>query len=221
MVLADGTAYTTAHVAATFAKATINGSDPGLDKDPADPSRVRPGRASEVQKIRVLICRLDCSARCQDALACMWEKREFTDCEVVCNGQSIKCHRAVLSQASPVFTRMLAGEMSEARNQRIELEAPDSEVAVALLAFVYTGTLNCKAEHVPALVKLADFCQLDCLVDEACRKMLSELTKDTVVAGVRALKGICERPQIAPHWEQLGSAVGASKELALALMAEA
>ncbi|CAK0844199.1 unnamed protein product [Prorocentrum cordatum] len=90
------------------------------------------------------------------ALSGMWEAKDFTDCEVVCHGGSVRCHRAVLAQASPVFKQMLCGEMVEAKTQRIPLESVDMEVVLALLNFAYTGKVTCDPVHFPALTKLSD-----------------------------------------------------------------
>merc|ERR1719277_988588 len=101
--------------------------------------------------------------------------------------------------------------MLEAKAQRVEIEAADSDAVAALLEFVYTGSFGCSSEHVPAVVKLADFYQLDCLTGEACKEMLEMLDKNNVVAVVRALRDICERPQISTYWTQLGSKIKASE----------
>lgn len=155
---------------------------------------------------------------CQQALSGMWEAKDFTDCEVVCHGGSVRCHRAVLAQASPVFKQMLCGEMVEAKTQRIPLESVDMEVVLALLNFAYTGKVTCDPVHFPALTKLSDFYQMSIFTEVLCQRMLETLDTDTMVPTARVLRSMRDRPRIAPYWSQLARKARQSTELTASLM---
>jgi len=155
---------------------------------------------------------------CQQALSGMWEAKDFTDCEVVCHGGVVKCHRAVLAQASPVFRQMLCGEMVEAKTQRIPLENVDMEVASALLNFAYTGKVTCDPVHFPALIELSDFYQMSTFTGVLCQRMLDTLDTDTMVPTARVLRSMRDRPRISPYWSQLARKARQSTELTASLM---
>jgi hypothetical protein len=40
----------------------------------------------------------------------LWEKKEYTDFDVVCKSEKFACHRAILSSRSSVFAAMLSME---------------------------------------------------------------------------------------------------------------
>jgi hypothetical protein len=155
---------------------------------------------------------------CQQALSGMWKAKEFTDCSVVCQGGIVKCHRAVLAQASPVFKQMLCGEMVEARTQRIPLDNVDMEVVLALLKFAYTGQVTCDSVHFPALIHLADFYLMGSFTEVLCQRMLETLDTDTMIPTARVLRSMRDRPRISPYWSQLTRKARQSTELTASLM---
>ena len=59
---------------------------------------------------------------CGNMLRGMWEDKVFTGFNIICGADTIPCHRAVLAQASPVFARMFAHGMEEAKTQRVEIK---------------------------------------------------------------------------------------------------
>jgi len=211
LVLSSGCAYFTALADSTDANGSPGDKFSSSGLLMADGLRFKP----LTRHLRILIyapCSVQANEYCQQALTSMWEAQEFTDCEVVCPGGSFRCHRAVLAQASPVFKKMLCGEMVEAQKRRIPLEG-DADVVAALLAFAYTGKVSCDPVHFPALARLADFYQMTFFTEVLCKRMLETLDKDTMIPTARVLRSMRERPRIAPYWSQLARKARHSAEL--------
>ena len=59
--------------------------------------------------------------------------REFTDFFIAVRGrQEVKCHRSVLSAASPLFQSMMSHEMQEASQRFANVDEP-ADAIIALL----------------------------------------------------------------------------------------
>ena len=87
--------------------------------------------------------RLECASFTQNTCDFVWDKRHFTDINIItANGHSIPCHREVLAAGSPV-SKALFLEFSLA-SQIITLPG-DSAAMEAMLQFLYTGELAANA----------------------------------------------------------------------------
>ena len=86
-------------------------------------------------------------------------------CDVVLmvkDGKQFKAHRRVLSEASPVFEKMLNSDMKETQEGVVRLEVFTESVMAATLQFIYTGDVQILAEdHGRELIVLADYLFLD------------------------------------------------------------
>ena len=63
-------------------------------------------------------------------------------CDVVLmvnNGTQFKAHRRVLSEASPVFEKLLNSDMQEAKKGIVRLEMFTEPIMAATLQFIYAG----------------------------------------------------------------------------------
>lgn len=218
VVFADGNGYFTAGVT------NMQGNHYQANLLRREGSKVKPSQCY----LRVMIvstepapCRLDGDVdHCYHAIDRMWEDKEFTDCEVVSQGNVFKCHRAVLAQASPVFKRMFSGEMVEAKRQRVQLETVEPEAASSFLAYLYKGAIDVNQEHFSTVLKLMDFYQVECATAKLCKHMVDKLNKDNIVPIVTFMKRVRDRPHIAPHWSALTAKVRASEELTELMMTQ-
>merc|ERR1711966_494863 len=116
---------------------------------------------------------------------------------------------------------MLSGEMSEAKARRIQLEGLETETdaAAAFLEFGYTGVLDCKSEHFPTVVKLADFYQLE-ITTKTCDDMPQAVDSGNVVPMARLFKSKREKHRFKPYWVKLAHKMQQTEELAFAVLSE-
>ncbi|CAE8605216.1 unnamed protein product [Polarella glacialis] len=110
----------------------------------------------------------------------LWEKREFTDATVTCEGSSFPVHRAVLASASPVLQRAFACGMSEAASAKYAIRDSNPVNAEALLRFCYTGSLSCPAEGLPQLLELAVLYEVAALSGAVADALLDGLVPENV-----------------------------------------
>lgn len=113
----------------------------------------------------------------------LWHDREYTDFSIVVQGnQELRCHRAVLSAASPVFKRMLSGDWEEALQT---LERPDVslEEMSLLLEYIYLGFLPIDIDAVVLtnIAQLADYYQLPELMDQCASRITPLVHKGNIV----------------------------------------
>jgi len=158
------------------------------------------------------------STYCADLTTRMYSQKEFTDCEVVCDGVATPCHRAVLAAASPVLAKMLGSGMSEAEHRRIDVAGTDPNVVHAMLDFVYSGRVKCNTEHVVALLCLADYYQMPLLVRACAQAALDHIDNTNVVALTRAFRIFADAPETKYMWTQLVEKLSTTPELLSAMM---
>jgi len=136
----------------------------------------------------------------------LWKKRRFTDFTIVCQGQEVPCHRAVLAAGSPVFEAALTGSMREASEGRLEIKGAEPGVAEGMLSFLYTGRLQeggREPAHLASLLELGDRYDVRSLVLACAEPLLDGITPGTVVAVTRALRRIKENPEAEKMWAEL------------------
>jgi hypothetical protein len=140
---------------------------------------------------------------CLDLNERLWQERRFTDCEVVCNGEAMPCHRCVLAMASPVFDRMLDSGMKEAEQHRIVVSDSEPSVVKAMLDFAYTGVLAEETGDIDAILRLADYYQIEKLVALCADRAVESVNHSNVVAVVRAFRSLRHRPDMKQRWSRL------------------
>ncbi|KAL8275711.1 hypothetical protein Esti_000274 [Eimeria stiedai] len=70
------------------------------------------------------------------------EGGEFSDVTLVVGGRRIPAHRNILSASCPFFRQMFLGQMKESAAQEVEIHGWSYEAYMAMLGFIYTGTLT-------------------------------------------------------------------------------
>ncbi|KAL7298479.1 hypothetical protein TKK_0008263 [Trichogramma kaykai] len=87
--------------------------------------------------------------------------------------KGIPAHRVVLAAASPVFKAMFSHDMLENKTQSVNITDVDYDVAVEMLRFIYTGSVE--NDEIPLIIELlaaADKYQLEELQNK-CEEILS------------------------------------------------
>ena len=86
-------------------------------------------------------------------------------CDVVLmvnNGKQFKAHRRVLSEASPVFEKLLNSDMQEAKKGIVRLEMFTEPIMAATLQFIYAGDVQISTEDDALdLIVMADYLFLE------------------------------------------------------------
>lgn len=82
-----------------------------------------------------------------DDLAQLFESQKFSDVILCVNKKEFFAHKAVLAARSPVFAAMFQHDLSEKKQNRVEINDMEPEVLREMLRFIYTG-------KAPALEKL-------------------------------------------------------------------
>lgn len=152
--------------------------------------------------------------RCEHStlLAGMWKEKQFTDLVIVCADLEIRCHRAVVARASPVFDRMLNSDMIEARTEKIEIKDAEPSSLSAMVEYFYTAILVEECDIV-ALLTLADRFQVDVLVETCAAEALRHLVCENVVAVVRAFRPLAPRPETRVLWRTLCDQIAGDPKL--------
>ena len=104
---------------------------------------------------------------------------EFTDFSIVAqDGDEIRCHRAILAAASPVFRGMMSGEWQETL-QTLERRDIAKENIVTLLEFIYLGRLPADVEYtnLMKLAQIADYYQMPSLVNQCAARISAQVNE--------------------------------------------
>jgi len=76
-------------------------------------------------------------------MATMFRSSKFADCTIVCDGKSIKCHKAILSARSVFFRNILEGNFNKGKNSDvIEMKDVSHKVLCAVLSYLYTDKIS-------------------------------------------------------------------------------
>ncbi len=102
----------------------------------------------------------------------------YCDVTLICNGERLFAHKAILSAASPYFECLLEGQFAESRLDVIDLtESLDSpETLRDILEFIYTGSLVIDGSNFRSLLGAASLFLLNDAI-----KLLSEYLKGSLV----------------------------------------
>lgn len=106
------------------------------------------------------------------------DKFLFSDVVFVCKGERIPAHRSILSTRSPVFHKMFASGMSEAKEGVVTIEDCELSIFKELLKFLYTGTIKQEnlATNVQELMAMSDRYDLEDLKLLCDKVLLQQLS---------------------------------------------
>ena len=108
---------------------------------------------------------------------------------VVDDGKKIKVHRRVLSEASPVFEKMLTSEIKETHEGVVLLEMITELGLMELLEYIYTCSVPISADdNAQDLVVMADYFDLPHLKYHAGRALEQTLNSSNSISTYRVAK---------------------------------
>ena len=108
---------------------------------------------------------------------------------VVDDGKKIKVHRRVLSEASPVFEKMLTSEIKETHEGVVLLEMITELGLMELLEYIYTCSVPISADdNAQDLVVMADYFDLPHLKYHAGRALEQTLNSSNSISTYRVTK---------------------------------
>jgi len=102
--------------------------------------------------------------------------------------QEIRCHRAVLSAASPVFKGMMSGDWEESMQtlERLDVSAKDMSL---LLEYIYVGYIPIEVDctTLMRLAEFGDYYQLPGLIDQCASRIPPSVHEGNVVEVLSSL----------------------------------
>jgi hypothetical protein len=101
-------------------------------------------------------------------------------------GTSYHVHRIILSLRSPMFRAMLASGFKEATDGEVIIDTFPPEHFYAVLEWAYTGQANMTASTVLGVLRAADYCQFDDLVQECRQLAIRFVDADNLLSLLRA-----------------------------------
>uniref|UniRef100_A0A914H0P4 Speckle-type POZ protein n=2 Tax=Globodera TaxID=31242 RepID=A0A914H0P4_GLORO len=134
---------------------------------------------SNMMQFRVPPCRLS------DDMGSLFEKSFFADCVLSSGSKEFQVHKAVLACRSPVFAAMFEHGMTEAQNDRVNIEDIDPEALKEMLRFMYTGNAPNLERMADELLAAADKYQLERLKvmceQSLCLSLTNENACETLI----------------------------------------
>jgi len=67
------------------------------------------------------------------------EKKQHPDVEIICQGDSVPCHRLVMAARSDVLAAQLGSDLKEAREGKIDIKDMDVSTVRDMVHYMYTG----------------------------------------------------------------------------------
>ncbi|CAG9858824.1 unnamed protein product [Phyllotreta striolata] len=115
----------------------------------------------------------------KDRLVSFFKNQQFVDCTFKIDGKEVKAHKLILACSSPVFEKMLFGDMSE---DTIEIPDIDLEVFIQTLEHIYTNDIHISSVlNAWNLFYVANKYLLDDLFYKCLKYVRSNLTMNTLV----------------------------------------
>jgi hypothetical protein len=111
----------------------------------------------------------------------------LADFRLVCGGEAVPCHRAVLAGASGFFRGVMKPDTREYRESRVTLEC-SAEVGRGFIEFLYTNKIEPAIldDNLEDFLKLGDMYMMDELKEVVEERMLGILDRDNMVAFFKA-----------------------------------
>ena len=118
-----------------------------------------------------------------DVLANVYKKMRDADFLLVCSGESVPCHKNILTGASSVFDAMLGNKMNkEAIEGKVHVEI-SAEVGRAFVEYIYTAKLDkdILEREAIAFLEVGDKYQVPGLKELAEEEMIVQLSRENMV----------------------------------------
>ena len=106
---------------------------------------------------------------------------KHSDLVLVCEGEKIAAHKAILACRSPVLDRMLQTCMKEGQTGEIIIEDMAPGTLRMLLEFVYTGTVDDITEGLEEVLYAADKYEMISLVDVCVENMKESASPENIL----------------------------------------
>ena len=85
---------------------------------------------------------------------------EITDFTILSGKQTFNCHRVILAGSSPVLQAMVRSGMTEASENKANIDTIPPSVMQLIMDYIYTGEVVISHEHLQETIKAADYLQL-------------------------------------------------------------
>lgn len=108
------------------------------------------------------------------------------------DGETLKAHKSVLVQHSPVFAMMLTHVTQEATNNSVQVTDFDSTTMKELLRFVHSSVVENLDSVAFDLVVAAEKYQIDKLKEICCRWIFDKLTDETIFEALFLATRLCD-----------------------------
>ena len=118
-----------------------------------------------------------------EVLANVYKKMRDADFVLICNGESVPCHKNILTAASSVFDAMLGNKMNkEAIEGKVHVEI-SAEVGRAFVEYIYTAKLDkdILEREAVSFLEVGDKYQVPGLKELAEEEMIVQLTRENMV----------------------------------------
>ena len=118
-----------------------------------------------------------------DVLANVYKKMRDADFVLVCNGESVPCHKNIITGASAVFDAMLGNKMNkEVIEGKVHVEI-SAEVGRAFVEYIYTAMLekDILEREAIAFLEVGDKYQVPGLKELAEDEMIDQLNRENMV----------------------------------------
>ena len=116
-------------------------------------------------------------------MANVYKKMRDADFLLVCSGESVPCHKNILTGASSVFDAMLGNKMNkEAIEGKVHVEI-SAEVGRAFVEYIYTAKLDkdILEREAIAFLEVGDKYQVPGLKELAEEEMIVQLSRENMV----------------------------------------
>jgi len=118
----------------------------------------------------------------------IYEKKSYTDFEIISDGKSYPCHKVFLSAASTVFQGMIESGMKESLSSTLVMESFPEDVINSFLRFIYTGDMDEKvmSENCVIFFELGEKYDMEDLKVVAEQAMISGLNPENMISFFKA-----------------------------------
>ena len=109
----------------------------------------------------------------------------FIDVTVQAEGESIPANRLVLACYSKFFESMFLSRMKEQYQNEVEIHQFDGKIVKSLIDFMYSGKIDIDSDNVMDLITVADFLQMEDVIEFCFEFLESTMTIDNCIEIVK------------------------------------
>ncbi|GFO00379.1 speckle-type poz protein [Plakobranchus ocellatus] len=131
---------------------------------------------SNCTPVKVPECRLS------EDLGQLFDRSSFSDVTLCVGGREFLAHKAILAARSPVFNAMFEHQMTESKQNRVDIQDVDHEVMREMLRFTYTG-------KAPNLDKMSD--DLLAAADKYALERLKVMCEEALCSSL-TIESVCD-----------------------------